>query len=180
MVATRCLARLARSIVAAAGIKSRRIRLEDLHRLGNYEGFSAVPYLDQAGWWSIGFGRKLSRRKPSSSVRCTKEQAEKWMLDHLVPIEVYLSSDLPKISQRTFDSLCSLLYNVGQGEYAKSNFRKLLKAGVPPSNLKENWLSFCHYQDKQGVWHVSEGVKARRQKEWEFACLPDQKPSTNS
>lgn len=150
----------------------RVLSLEGLRKLEDFESFSPVPYKDIAGWWTIGYGKKLSRVKPPISLRCTKEEAEQWMKQSLNAIESYLDVSYPNLSQHAFDALGSLLYNVGIGEFATSHFAKLLH-DVPISRLRTYWLSFSHYKDESGVWKVSPGLESRRIQEFNYACLPD-------
>ena len=146
-----------------------KISSQGLKRLEAYEGFSAAPYKDIAGFWTIGYGHNLGKKEPPKSTLVTRAQAEKDLLALVAPIEEFINKD--GISdQKIFDSLCSLIYNVGRGEYYTSHLRKFLIQKISIFRLKPYWLSFCHYTDQFGDLRLSMGLYSRRQNEYNYAC----------
>ena len=101
--------------------------------LKQYEGFSAKPYKDIAGVWTIGYG---STHYPNSRVVTEldsplTEQAAALLIfntigqyenavNHLVTV---------KLTQNQFDSLVSFTYNLGIQALRGSNLLKLLNNG---------------------------------------------------
>lgn len=88
-----------------------------------YEGFSAVPYICPAGYYTIGYGRILSQDeiKNLSNIRTTKEQEEIWLrkkvfYDYLTIfpwIKVFLHP-------YCWDAILSLVYNIGTYRFKAS------------------------------------------------------------
>jgi lysozyme len=84
----------------------------------DYEGYSATAYLCPEGVPTIGWGS--TRWSPNRAVKmgdtCSKEQAEKILLDEVRRIEDAIDDSVHvKLTQGEFDCLCSWGFNVGTG-----------------------------------------------------------------
>lgn len=79
----------------------------------------------------------------------------------------YLNEDLKDITltQNQFDAIVSLIYNIGVGNFRKSNLLKNLKAGNKV--IADNFLSWNKAGGK-----VIQGLINRRQKEWQLFSYP--------
>lgn len=93
-----------------------------------FEGFSSVPYLCPAGYWTIGYGRTKGVNKHTSSI--SKYDAEDMLLDDLVGFEnaVKRLISVP-LTQGQFDALVSFTYNLGAGNLQISTLRMRLNRG---------------------------------------------------
>lgn len=121
------------------------------------EGLRLMPYQDQAGVWTDGYGNTHNvtpgvsiteaesvadlRRNINSAVRCVNQ---------LVKV---------KLNQNQFDALVDFVYNVGSGNFSSSTLLKLLNAGdyEGASQQFQKWLL--------AGGKVSNGLKKRRNDE---------------
>jgi len=123
------------------------------------EGFSAFPYQDIAGIWTIGFGHRML---PGESYPhgITREEGVQILMRDLGIAEAGIER-LVKVAltQSQFDALVDFTFNLGIERLAQSTLLKLLNAGdyaAVPGQL----LEWCHSGGK-----VVPGLLARRQKE---------------
>jgi lysozyme len=82
------------------------------------EGLRLQSYPDPATGgkpWTVGWGTTLIKGKPfGKGLTITKEQAEEYLADDLVPFEQAVNSLVKvKLTQNQFDALISFVYNVG-------------------------------------------------------------------
>lgn len=88
-----------------------------------FETFSAYPYQDQAGNWTIGYGRKMASPKEFKMI--SKETADLFLGEELNRIDSFLNRCINvSLSQRKFDSLVSLAYNIGVWGFYLSTARQ--------------------------------------------------------
>lgn len=138
-----------------------KISKQGLDFIKSFEGLELKAYWDKRGGvWTIGWGHTRGVKKGQV---ITKEQAERFILDDLAPIERHLSADLGEdgVLQCQFDALCSFCFNLKDGirQYMGSTLRRKLKAGdkLGAANEFPRW---CH---AGGV--VMNGLKRRRNAE---------------
>ena len=123
------------------------------------EGFSAYPYQDIAGIWTIGFGHRML---PGESYPngITREEGVQILMRDVAVAEAGIER-LVKVAltQSQFDALVDFTFNLGVGSLAESTLLRLLNAGkydAVPAQL----LEWCH----SGATVVP-GLLARRQAE---------------
>lgn len=125
------------------------------------EGYSSIPYKDQAGKWTIGYGHLI---KPNESfVEISEEEAEKLLRKDLI----YAEDDIRRLvwiplSQHEFDALASFFYNLGGAQVKGTNTLKVMNAGnraeVPEWIEKWVWVT----DEDTGRRYESDGLKKRR------------------
>lgn len=97
------------------------------------EEFSATPYLDAAGVWTIGYGHVIRPHEKKSLTLVTDEQAERLMLADVAPMALYLDSIQANfktpLSQHQFDAVVSLIFNIGLRAFENSTILKRLREG---------------------------------------------------
>ena len=96
----------------------------------NSEGCALKAYPDPGTGgrpWTIGYGHT---HKVSNGDVITQAQAEQFLRDdlQLIYITIETSVKVP-LNQNQFDALCSFIFNVGGGHFAKSTLLKKLNAG---------------------------------------------------
>ena len=123
---------------------------EGLALIKRFEGFAAKPYLCPAGKWTVGYGHVLAPQSvipaPERGSRVTntgltnnprsprktgmtEEEAEILLLQDLAPVESAINRLVTvPLSQNQFDALCSLVYNIGVGAFARSTLLRLLSS----------------------------------------------------
>lgn len=85
-----------------------------------WEGFSPVPYICPAGYWTIGYGQLCAKDHP----RITKEQGHA-MLMAAVPAYIAHALKLsPRLSGQRLVAIASFIYNLGPTRYASSTLRR--------------------------------------------------------
>jgi len=97
-------------------------------------------------------------------LKITQAQAEQLLANDTRQTQLFIDSvTQAAINQNQFDALCSLVFNIGQGNYAQSTIRKLVNAGDFASAAAEfdRWI----YKTKNGRKLQEPGLITRRTKE---------------
>lgn len=93
-----------------------------------YEGFSAKAYLCPAGKITIGYGHTGDELRMTDVV--TRDRAEEILKMDLKWVEDAINKNVEvPLKQNQFDALCSFVYNVGAGAFAKSTMLQLINRG---------------------------------------------------
>lgn len=130
------------------------------------EGYREKAYQDEKGVWTVGYGHTAG---VTPHTTCTKTQAIAWLREELNKTAEQVSGALKApVTQRQFDALCSLVYNVGIGAFEHS---KLLARINDEDPLAANeFLDWC-YVTVDGVHKKSAGLERRRRQEYAlFQC----------
>lgn len=95
-----------------------------------YEGFSSVPYLCPAGYWTVGYGtvvREEDVEKYKESP-ITKEQGEILLIENLTKMFKIVRPMLKNVRMETdmWDAIMSFVYNVGTYAFYRSTLRRKL------------------------------------------------------
>lgn len=94
----------------------------------SHEGFSAVPYNDGFGFWTIGYGHRI--KTGESFTRISQAEA----LQLLAADTAWAQSAVKRLvrvplTQSMFDALVSLVFNWGEGNFSRSSHLQKLNAG---------------------------------------------------
>ena len=104
----------------------------------SFEGCRLKSYEDQRGIWTIGYGATGS--DIHEGMTWNQSQADERFADDIcvkaeTPLNRLIHSDITLTSNQ-FSALCSFIFNVGQGNFAKSSALSTLNSGdlegVPP------------------------------------------------
>lgn len=132
-----------------------------------HEAFSAYPYRDQGGVWTIGYG---STRYPDGTVvrgtdpAINKQQATELLEATLPPYaEAVDHSVLQPLTQSQYDALISFTYNVGVDAFKRS---RLLQTINTDPNSHFVIIQFYKWVYVKG--RISKGLLYRREKEIEL------------
>lgn len=140
-----------------------------------HEGLRLEAYLDDAGVWTVGYGiTNLSpciRDPIDGDTQITLEEAELLLSCHLSYVDRAVDNLVTvPLSTGARDALRSLIFNVGEGAFAKSKMRAKLNAGDVLGASRE-------FDD----WHNVDGVPntglARRRRDEKSLFLREE-PST--
>lgn len=95
-----------------------------LDLIKRYEGFSAMPYLCPAGYWTIGYGH-LVRDKAAWHAGIDAAAAERLLREDVGMAEraVCRLIGVP-LRQTQFDALVSFTFNLGSGALQRSTLRR--------------------------------------------------------
>lgn len=98
-----------------------------------FEGFSAKPYRDSAGVWTIGYGStrdQLGHPVTAHTPLITKAIAEGLMRRDLTKAATEVSHDVHvPLTDEERAALIEFVYNVGSGAFAGSTLLRKLNAG---------------------------------------------------
>ncbi len=138
-----------------------------------FEGYSSVPYRDATGF-SIGYGHFIKEGESFTSIN--KEIGNKLLMQDLQDSErVVQQAVMQPLSQQQFDSLTSLVYNIGGSAFRQSTLLKELNAGniekVPSEMMR--WTKYTRNETRivngistrVPVKAVHSGLVARRKQE---------------
>ncbi len=106
------------------------ISAQGLQLIQTFEGFSAEPYQDPVGVWTIGYGSAYTPMGESVTAnhsRVTKAEATDLLLMGVADAEqaVRRLINVP-LNSNQFDALVSFTYNVGAGALQRSTLRMKL------------------------------------------------------
>ncbi len=130
------------------------------------EGFRSKPYRDIAGIWTIGYGTVhlvggflVNENTPSIS----EETAEEYLKYNLHKTEEFITRKVTiTLNENQFSALCSLIYNIGQGNFLKSTLLKHLNVN-DIDDARTDWMMWNHASGK-----VVAGLAKRRASELEL------------
>lgn len=139
--------------------------------IAGFEGFRANPYPDPASHGepiTIGYGSTHycdGRKVTMKDSPITKEQGMSMVLcflnNNVLPdFQKHITIDL---NQYEIDALGSLVYNIGDINFDKSNLLKEINQHIIDQRLKPFWLTWDH---AAGV--VNQGLLNRRTKEFNY------------
>jgi len=124
--------------------------------LKELEGYSATPYQDVAGRWTVGYGTRIadpdrgySREEIKALFEEALRRAEK-AVEELVKVP---------LKQHQFDALVLFVYNIGEGAFARSSMLRFLNQGEFRKAARE-FLRWVHADEV-----VLAGLLERRYRE---------------
>jgi len=137
------------------------ISKEGLELIKKFEGYSAVPYKDIAGFATIGFGHKIVQGEVFGTIG-SMEATALLKKDVQWAVTAINSAVEVALSQNQFDALVSFTYNVGAHAFATSTLLRKLNEQLYGEASNE-FLKWCNAGGKR-----SEGLFRRRQNEREY------------
>ncbi len=102
--------------------------------IAGLEDFDPKTYLDDGGVPTIGYGTtKVNGKSVPLWLTCTKEQALKWLMDHLLLDAILLlkwcQNENVTLDNNQAASILSFTYNAGFDSFVHSTMAKQIKAG---------------------------------------------------
>ena len=126
-------------------------------KIKEFEGYSDTAYKCAAGVWTCGYG---TTKGITPTTRCTRAEAEQWLLRDLAPVEAYVNT-IPEVNtQGKYDALVDFAYNLGLGNLKQSTLLRKIKEGAPTGDIQEQFRRWVYAGGK-----VLKGLVKRR--EWE-------------
>ena len=124
-----------------------------------WEEFRGYAYVCPAGLWTIGYGHTVGV-KPTDKIDLA--QGEAYLRQDLEIVERCLNSLKLELNQNQYDALCSLIFNIGIGNFKRSTLLKYLQAKQYDKASSE----FLKWRKANGK--VLKGLEARRKDEQEL------------
>lgn len=118
---------------------------EGIALIKKLEGCSLTAYPD-AGGYSVGYGHY----GVAAGTTVTEEEAEELLRGDIYTAERAVERYCAGLSQRQFDALVSLCYNIGSGNFARSTVVRLIREGgpAPRAELRTAWQMWNKSQGK--------------------------------
>lgn len=141
------------------------ITSKGLDLIKKYESFESKPYVCPAGKNTIGYGTTIyssGKKVELTDSPITEEQAEKELLYHIEHRCYHALTGLP-LNQNQFDALCSLIYNIGAGNFENSTVKRLIN--LNPNNPE---IATAIQMWSKSGGKVLNGLVARRKEESEL------------
>lgn len=124
-----------------------------------WEEFRTYAYVCPAGLWTIGYGH-TDRVKPTDKIDLA--QGEAYLRKDLEIVERCLNALKLELNQNQYDALCSLIFNIGTGNFLRSTLLKHLRA----KQYDKASAEFLKWRKANGK--VLKGLEARRKDEQEL------------
>lgn len=124
-----------------------------------WEEFRGYAYVCPAGLWTIGYGH-TDRVKPTDKIDLA--QGEAYLRQDLEIVERCLNALKLELNQNQYDALCSLIFNIGTGNFLRSTLLKYLQA----KHYDKASAEFLKWRKANGK--VLKGLEARRKDEQEL------------
>lgn len=133
--------------------------------LVGFEGNPGRPYYDQAMVLTDCYGDTKSVRK---GVNRSEAECQALLGGDAKRIGTFIIRDVPDIPVPVLAAAISFTYNVGDGAYRSSTFRKKLMAGNYLDACTELFRWVYHTETRNGkrVKVINKGLKNRRDKEF--------------
>lgn len=126
-----------------------------------FEGLRLKAYLCSASVWSIGYGHTRNVKRGDV---INESQADCFLMQDLYLVEQQINTIVRvKLTQRQYDALCSLIFNIGVYHFSKSTLLAKLNSGdyIGAAMEFKRWNKAC----VKGKLTVLTGLIRRRQKE---------------
>ncbi len=134
-----------------AAIGDLKLSAAGLNLIKSYEGFSAYAYWDNYQW-TIGYGTQCKEGEYPNGI--TEAQAAQLLLEELAYheryVHIFLIENRIPVTQKQFDALVSLTYNLGDlwhnSKYGDFELKTILINGAEKSNpdaIRSGFGRFC-------------------------------------
>ena len=124
-----------------------------------WEEFRGYAYVCPAGLWTIGYGH-TDGVKPTDKI--DPAQGEAYLRQDLEIVERCLNALKLELNQNQYDALCSLIFNIGTGNFKRSTMLKYLQA----KQYDKASAELLKWRKANGK--VLKGLEARRKDEQEL------------
>lgn len=159
-------------MVMTSQINTLTISEKGLTHLKNAEALRLAPYVDQAGWWTVGWGHKFTAAEllvPGITKRTiSAAEALNYLVNDLKPaMRAVNTLVLVRLTQYQFDALVSFVFNVGITAFSHSTLLRKINTG-DVLNAASEILRWNKVRDpKTHELKISNGLVMRRQREWQ-------------
>lgn len=124
-----------------------------------FEGLRLTAYLCPADVPTIGYGHtKGLKRTDVGRKTITEAEATRLLLEDLADSERAVDRLVTvRLTDNQRGALVSFIYNLGEGNLAKSTLLKRINAKAPVADIERSWLQWCNAGGKP-----LDGLKKRR------------------
>lgn len=138
----------------------------------DFEEFRSVPYTDQRGRWTQGYGHTLGIGRFSPP--CTPAQGVAWLTSDMATAERAVNAYVTvPLTSNQFSALCDFVFNEGAGSFYGSSARHLLNYGAYDQVPAHLALWNMIHDAASGEFIEDEGLTRRRAAEISLWNTPD-------
>lgn len=120
-----------------------------------FESLRTQAYRCPAGIWTIGYGHTGGVKQGD---RIDIDKATQLLSEDLRQFEAVVNRECPHVNQMQFDSLVAFSFNVGSGNFQKSNLLRKVKANADDSSIRQEFMKWT----KAGGVELAGLVRRRR------------------
>jgi len=139
--------------------------------LEHQEGYRDHSYLDDRGFLTGGMGHKLNPAESKLYPKGTpipQWQIDKWVDQDLTTAENCINTYITApLNQNKFDALCSLVFNIGWGNFHGSGLMQSINRNESPMLIEAHWLA---WGKEDGV--IKKSLMDRRHREFDLFLKP--------
>jgi lysozyme len=138
---------------------ARTINAAGLTMIKNFEGCELDAYQDVAGIWTIGYGHTGG---VTQGMTYTQAQADQALADDLLSTETSVEKAVAGVdtTDNQFSAIVSLIYNIGEGNFASSTVLRAHRAGQ--TQQAADAFLLWNKATINGVLQVVKGLANRR------------------
>jgi len=110
----------------------------------DFEGLRLAAYkpVSTEKYYTIGWGHCSPDIKPNQVI--THEQADDYLIEDISPLERHLNKLGINFRQEQFDALVSWLFNLGIGNFKKSNLLKRIQADATDEAIAAEFIKWIY------------------------------------
>lgn len=112
-----------------------------LRLIKDFEGLRLGAYLCPAGVSTIGYGHTKGVKMGQV---ITNEQADDYLIEDIAPLERHLNKLGINFRQEQFDALVSWIFNLGVGNFKKSNLLKRIQADASDEAIAAEFIKWIY------------------------------------
>ena len=112
-----------------------------LRLIKDFEGLRLGAYLCPAGVPTIGYGHTKGVKMGQV---ITNEQADDYLIEDIAPLERHLNKLGINFRQEQFDALVTWLFNLGVGNFKKSNLLKRIQADASDEAIAAEFIKWIY------------------------------------
>lgn len=132
------------AVLSALLLGKTRVSYRGLERIKKFESFSAIPYKDAAGKWTIGYGHLITEKDNfPPNIKITREQGNKLFLRDISIVDNCIKRNVSvQLSTNEYDAIASLIFNIGCGAFTRSTLLKWLNHNdrIKAANEFPRWI----------------------------------------
>jgi lysozyme len=117
-----------------------KISNEGIELIKRYESLRLKPYLCAAGKPTIGYGHTRTASMQMGAIE--ERTADKLLRTDLDVFEAQLKPILPELKQCQYDAIVSLVFNIGIGNFHKSQLSRRIENNPKDKHIADEWIEF--------------------------------------
>lgn len=134
--------------------------MKAIELIKKWEGCKLKAYYDSVEIATIGYGTTYYEdvRKVKITDKITQKRADELLQLHIEKLDMEIRKKIfIPLKENQFDSLISLVYNIGINAFLKSTLLKRINTYAPLMDIEKEWMRWCRAGGK-----ILKGLENRR------------------